>query len=92
MSVWRLDTIHVYTISETPVGVIAEEHDIIVGAEQIAQTIYGDRNKRRQVYHLAERGHLPIFRLGQTLCVRRSTLNRFIADQEQAALLSKRSA
>ena len=73
-------------------SVIDTEHDIIVGAERIAQTIYGDGNKRRQVYHLAERGHLPVFRLGQTLCVRRSTLNRFIADQEQAALLPRRRA
>ena len=60
-----------------------EEIDLLTGAEAIA-TLLGV--KPRRVYHLAETQRLPIFRIGSTLCARRSTLRRWIEDMEQAAL------
>lgn len=57
--------------------------DILIGAYQIAEFLFGDRNKRRKVYHLAETSRLPVFRLGTELCARRSVLMTWIAEQEQ---------
>lgn len=59
--------------------------DMLRGADAIAEFLLGDPKKRRQVYHLAEKGNLPVFRLGQTLCARRSTLLAWIAEQEAHA-------
>jgi hypothetical protein len=56
--------------------------DILRGAEAIAAFLFGDRSKRRQVYHLAERSRLPTFKLGAMLCARRSTILRWIVEQE----------
>lgn len=59
--------------------------DLIEGADQIAIFMYGDVKKRRRVYHLAETSSLPVFRLGNILCARKSTLLAWIAEQEKAA-------
>jgi hypothetical protein len=59
--------------------------DVLRGAEAIAAFIFGDRSKRRQVYHLAETSRLPTFKLGAMLCARRSTILRWIAEQEAKA-------
>ncbi|OJX78548.1 hypothetical protein [Magnetospirillum sp. 64-120] len=59
--------------------------DLIEGADQIAIFMYGDAKKRRRVYHLAETSSLPVFRLGNILCARKSTLLAWIAEQEKAA-------
>lgn len=59
--------------------------DILRGADQIAAFVYGDPRKRRKVYHLAERGHIPTFRLGATICARPSVLLRWVAEQEAAS-------
>jgi hypothetical protein len=61
---------------------VALSEDLLIGAEAIAQFIFGDRRKRRQVYHLIQKGALPAFRLGATLCARRSTLVAWVAKQE----------
>lgn len=60
-----------------------EELDLLTGAEAIAAFM---RVKPRRVYHLAETQRLPVFRLGTTLCARRSTLLRWIEDMERAAM------
>lgn len=60
--------------------------DILRGAEAIAEFMLGDPKKRRQVYHLAQMKRLPVFRLGSTLCARRSTLIAWIEDQETNAM------
>lgn len=54
----------------------------IRGAEAIAEYIFGDRRHRRKVYHLAECSKIPIWRLGSTLCLRPSTYEAWIKDQE----------
>lgn len=59
--------------------------DLMTGAEAIAKFMFGDAtdtNKRR-VYHAADKLGLPTFRIGATLCARRSTILTWIAKQEQ---------
>jgi hypothetical protein len=56
--------------------------DILRGADEIAEFLFGTREDRRKVYYLAECTRLPIFRLGSTLCARRSVLLTWIAKQE----------
>lgn len=65
------------------------DNDLLCGADEIAGFIYGDPNKRRKVYHLGSgtksKNRPPLFRMGNVLCARRSTLLRWIAAQEEAA-------
>jgi hypothetical protein len=60
--------------------------DLLEGADAIAQFLYGDRSKRRKVYHLASeakgKNKLPVFRLGSILHGRKSTLLAWIKAQE----------
>ncbi len=56
--------------------------DILRGADEIAEFLFGDRASRRKVYYLAECTRLPIFWLGSVLCARRSVLLNWIAGQE----------
>ncbi len=58
--------------------------DILRGADKIAEFLFGDPKLRRKVYHLVETGRLPVFRLGTTICARKSTLVAFIEQQEHA--------
>lgn len=59
--------------------------DILEGADQIAGFLYGDPKKRGKVYHLAENKRLPTFKIGKTICARKSTLLAWIEEQEKAA-------
>ena len=56
--------------------------DILYGAEEIAIFLYGDKKFRRRVYNLVEAGCLPHFRLGASICSRKSVLLGWIAQQE----------
>lgn len=56
--------------------------DLLRGAEAIARYL---GFPRRTVYHAVARGHLPHFKIGETICARRSTLTAWIAQQERAA-------
>ena len=56
--------------------------DILRGAAAIAAHLGFDR---RVVYHLVARGSIPTFRLGETVCARKSTINAWIAAQEARA-------
>ena len=61
----------------------AEFHqDLLRGADEIALFLFGDREQRRKVYHLAATSHLPVFKLGSMICARRSVLLKWVADQE----------
>ena len=64
--------------------------DLLHGADQIAEFLYGDEKERRKVYHLVEKSCLPHFRLGATLCARKSTLLQWIAAQEARAFRAKK--
>ncbi|MCX7313710.1 MAG: DNA-binding protein [Alphaproteobacteria bacterium] len=55
-------------------------HDMLRGADKIAGFL---GMERRQIYHLAEKTHLPVFKIGATLCARKSTLLAWIVEQEQ---------
>lgn len=59
--------------------------DILRGADLVAEFLFGDKALRKKVYHLAEKSNLPIFRLGSVICARKTTLTRWIEDQERAA-------
>ena len=59
--------------------------DILRGADEIAEFIFGARGSRRKVYYLAECTKLPVFRLGSVLCARRSVLLNWISGQESRA-------
>lgn len=59
--------------------------DLLQGADQISEFMFGDPKKRRTVYNLAEKARLPVFRLGSVLCARKSVLMRWIEEQEAAA-------
>ena len=67
----------------------SKRDDLLEGAGEIALFLFGDANKRRKVYHLAEKRQLPLFRLGDILCARKTTLLGHIAEQERSALATK---
>ncbi len=56
--------------------------DVLRGADAIARFL---GFPRRAVYHAAAKGSLPVFRMGETVCARRSTLLAWIATQESGA-------
>lgn len=58
--------------------------DILRGADEIAEFVYGDRRHRRKVYNLVRANRLPYFRLGATLCARKTVLLQWICTQENA--------
>jgi hypothetical protein len=60
--------------------------DILRGADEIAEFIFGARGSRRKVYYLAECCRLPVFRLGSVLCARKSVLLGWISGQESRVL------
>jgi excisionase family DNA binding protein len=57
-------------------------NDLLRGADAIANYL---GFPRRAVYHAVSKGHLPSFRVGDTVCARKSTLTAWIAEQESAA-------
>lgn len=66
--------------------------DLLHGADEIARFVYGPANdekasesNRRRIYHAADRHGLPAFKLGGTLTARKSTILKWIENQEQAA-------
>jgi hypothetical protein len=57
--------------------------DVLKGAREIANFLFGTPSRRREVYYLTEKSSLPVFKLGAMICARRSTLEAWIASQEQ---------
>lgn len=57
--------------------------DLLRGAEEIAQFLYGERELRRKVYHLVATSNLPVFKLGSMICARKSVLLKWVKDQEE---------
>ncbi len=56
--------------------------DILRGASAIAAFMGFER---RVIYHLASKGTLPVFRMGDIVCARKSTLVAWVIQQEAAA-------
>lgn len=63
--------------------------DVIRGAGRIAEMLYGHAKHRRRVYYLTETRQLPHFKLGATICARRSTILGWIHEQETASVLTE---
>lgn len=63
--------------------------DLLKGADAIAEFVFGDPKERRRVYHLKDRGHLPVFQIGATVCARKTTLLAWIEAQERASIGSQ---
>ncbi len=63
--------------------------DLLRGADQIAEFMFGTPMERRKIYHLADTKKLPVFRLGALLCARKSTLLTWIEAQEQAGIAER---
>jgi hypothetical protein len=78
------------TKSTSPPSNPALATDLLRGADEIAEFVFGDPQQRRSIYHLAATSRLPVFRLGSLLCARRSTLLEWIAEQEQRGWKRKR--
>lgn len=58
------------------------ESDLLHGVSAIATYL---KMTRAQVYHLHNRGSLPTFKMGKTVCARTGTLAQHFAEQEAAA-------
>lgn len=56
--------------------------DLLRGADAIAEYV---GFPRRAVYHAVAKNHLPHFRIGETVCARKSTLTAWISEQESKA-------
>ncbi len=69
-------------MAESQSSPVVTELDLLTGAEAIAEFV---GVKARRIYHLAETRRLPVFRLGATICARKSTLVRWIEDMEREA-------
>ncbi len=63
--------------------------DLLDGAGEIAEFMFGDKKHRRRVYHFIHAGQIPVFRLGDRICARKSVLIARIEAEEQN---SKREA
>jgi hypothetical protein len=62
--------------------------DLLRGAAEISEFFYGDASppNRKQIYHLADTGTFPAFRMGAILCARKSTLMAYIEGQERLVM------
>lgn len=60
--------------------------DLLDGAEEIAIFLFGDAKFKRRVYHLCDKGELPVFRLGSGINARRSVLRKLIEQKEATAM------
>ncbi len=63
-------------------GNLNEDGILLIGADAITQYLFGHPRYRRRVYHLVERGELPIFNLGGKLAARPEALTRAIEKRE----------
>ncbi len=60
--------------------------DLLHGAKAISLFLYGidDETATRRVYHAVAKLKLPTFRMGSTICARRSSILKWIERQEAA--------
>lgn len=65
-----------------PEGQDSLADDILEGADVIAAFMWGSASKRRKVYHLMETSRLPLFKIGNVWCARKSRLKEYIREQE----------
>lgn len=60
--------------------------DLLSGAKAISIFVYGsdDETSTRRIYHAVDKLGLPTFRMGSTICARRSSILKWIERQEAA--------
>jgi hypothetical protein len=56
--------------------------DVLRGADEIAEFLLGSPRERMKIYNLIRGQNLPVFRLGSSICARRTALIRWIEAQE----------
>lgn len=58
--------------------------DLLRGADEIAEFVFGSAKHRRKIYYYATDAKLrmPVFRIGNIICARKSTLLEWIRLQE----------
>ena len=57
--------------------------DLLIGADEIAEYIYGDRTLRRKIYDHRKLGRMPLFGMSAQICARKSTLRAWFEEQEK---------
>lgn len=67
-------------------------NDVLLGADGVAEFLYGSADMRRKVYNLVQQRKLPHFRLGASICARKSVLLEWISRQEEDETGSPSSA
>jgi hypothetical protein len=71
--------------NNTPLSSHSMAGDILRGAEEIADFLFGEDPKhRRKVCNLVHTNSLPTFRIGANICARKSVLLAWIEKQESA--------
>lgn len=79
------------TIETCPPGAngraLSLSEDLMMGADPIAEFLFGDASEtnRRRVYHASDKLGLPTFKMGGTLCARRTKILAWIERQEGGA-------
>lgn len=58
--------------------------DLLKGADQISDFMFGTPEERRQVYHLADH-HDPVVKMGKKLYARKQSLLDWIEERERKA-------
>ncbi|NJO54516.1 MAG: hypothetical protein HC829_06450 [Bacteroidales bacterium] len=58
--------------------------DLLRGADAIATFVFGSTKHRRKIYYYASdaKVRMPVFRIGNVICARKSTLRNWIEKQE----------
>jgi hypothetical protein len=58
--------------------------DLLRGADEIAEFVFGSAKHRRKIYYYATdaKARMPVFRIGAIICARKSTLLEWIERQE----------
>ena len=57
--------------------------DFLEGACAIACFVYNDPERVRSIYYLSELRRIPCFKMGATICARKSTIIEWIKAQEE---------
>jgi len=60
--------------------------DLLHGASALAEFPYGESKVSHRIYKLVDKEKLPHFRLGSTICARKSTLLLWIAEQQYGSV------
>lgn len=66
-------------------GTSADGADLLFGAIAISLFVFGDKEQRRRIYHLAEKHGLPVFYIGSTICARRSRLRAWLDEKDHGS-------